>query len=115
MSHRLEVGATCAKGTHVMRSMDDIYEYRDKSRSCRLCKREKDAANSQKYRKARAAGGAATRYGEGKYWVYFVCGHKNCFGTPLPPSGQIVFCMKCRDYSEVHRWGEYVGRLSSSR
>lgn len=114
-ARRLKVGDMCTKGLHVMKTEADIYTSRNSDyvyRTCIQCKREKDRKRGFERRQAQRDLKGSTRYAFGKYWIHFACEHANVYESPLPEPGEIVFCMKCRDYAEVVRWGAIANTLS---
>lgn len=96
----LERGS-CSKN-HPITSVDDTYQWRQNGKTVYRCKICAIAAASRE---------GCGPVGRHRTWVEFGCSHENVFSPPLPKLKETVYCMKCREYRKVVRWGDPVEKV----
>lgn len=116
---RAKLGDTCRKG-HELKTEADLYRWGTKEGSdeklwseCRQCKRDGDKGNWHKRWGLRADKskyvGSAYMSGA-RYYVQIECSHETVYVAPLPPVGELAYCLSCRDYKKVLGWLDAVAK-----
>lgn len=111
MSNKAVIGNLCAAGVHIIMSEADIImsgTAENPYPACIYCTRawKRESYHRTKKTTQRLEADLGRYISGNKYFVIFECGHENSYLAPLPEIGSFSFCMPCRDYKEVQRWGE---------